>query len=213
MFAVARSTVRCTDSMYDSVHSVYQAALITEQRYINFLPTLAFGAMLLATWEAISVSYQAALLNGGPVRKLSTIASRRHFRHSRRIRLLWSGAHLWLGLEPQPQPRHWLRWHPCESRSVSPFLKRLTCPLEIRPSERNVSLHLPCQALATYSPLVDRWTILYAPPGVMTPAFWGLIQGWITVCVGPYLHTTHQTANIRFQIRVDFHCTLSALRR
>jgi len=57
-----------------SASSHHQAWLIIEQRYINFLPTLAFGANLLATWEAISVSFQAGLLNGGPVRKLQRFA-------------------------------------------------------------------------------------------------------------------------------------------
>ena len=38
------------------------------QRYIPFLPTIAFDATLQSSWEALSVSFQAGLLNGGPVR-------------------------------------------------------------------------------------------------------------------------------------------------
>lgn len=38
------------------------------QRYISFLPTIAFDATLQSSWEALSVSFQAGLLNGGPVR-------------------------------------------------------------------------------------------------------------------------------------------------
>lgn len=38
--------------------------------------------------------------------------------------------------------------------------------------------------MASINPTVGaqyRWTALYAPPGVMSPAFWALIQGWVTV--------------------------------
>lgn len=38
--------------------------------------------------------------------------------------------------------------------------------------------------MASMNPTVGaqyRWTSKFAPPGLMTPAFWGLIQGWITV--------------------------------
>jgi len=38
--------------------------------------------------------------------------------------------------------------------------------------------------MASITPVVGaqyRWTGLYAPPRIMTPAFWGLLQGWITV--------------------------------
>ncbi len=38
--------------------------------------------------------------------------------------------------------------------------------------------------MASITPVVGaqyRWTSLYAPPRFMTPAFWGLLQGWITV--------------------------------
>ena len=42
--------------------------LTSLQRYIPFLPTIAFDATLQSSWEALSVSFQAGLLNGGPVR-------------------------------------------------------------------------------------------------------------------------------------------------
>ena len=38
--------------------------------------------------------------------------------------------------------------------------------------------------MASINPTVGaqyRWCGLYAPPGVMSPAFWALIQGWVTV--------------------------------
>jgi choline transport protein len=38
--------------------------------------------------------------------------------------------------------------------------------------------------MASITPVVGaqyRWTALYAPPRLMSPAFWGLLQGWITV--------------------------------
>lgn len=41
------------------------------KRYIRFLPAIAFGANLQASWEAVAVSFQAGLLNGGPVRTTS----------------------------------------------------------------------------------------------------------------------------------------------
>lgn len=41
--------------------------LTSLQRYINFIPTLFFGANLLASWESVAASFQAGLLNGGPV--------------------------------------------------------------------------------------------------------------------------------------------------
>jgi hypothetical protein len=37
------------------------------KRYIRFIPTVAFGANLQSSWEAVAVSFQAGLLNGGPV--------------------------------------------------------------------------------------------------------------------------------------------------
>jgi hypothetical protein len=41
------------------------------KRYIDFLPTIAFGANLQASWESVAVSFQAGLLNGGPVQTTS----------------------------------------------------------------------------------------------------------------------------------------------
>ncbi|KIW98464.1 uncharacterized protein Z519_00125 [Cladophialophora bantiana CBS 173.52] len=35
-------------------------------RYISFIPTIAFPATLQSSWEAVAVSFQAGLLNGGP---------------------------------------------------------------------------------------------------------------------------------------------------
>jgi hypothetical protein len=37
------------------------------QRYIAFIPTMAFGVTLQASWESVAVSFQAGLYNGGPV--------------------------------------------------------------------------------------------------------------------------------------------------
>lgn len=37
------------------------------QRYINFLPTVAFSVNTQCSWEALAVSFTAGLLNGGPV--------------------------------------------------------------------------------------------------------------------------------------------------
>ena len=36
------------------------------ERYINFIPSVAFNAVLQASWSAVAVSFQAGLLNGGP---------------------------------------------------------------------------------------------------------------------------------------------------
>ena len=38
----------------------------TLDRYINFIPTVAFPVTLQTSWEALSVSFGAGLLNGGP---------------------------------------------------------------------------------------------------------------------------------------------------
>jgi len=43
------------------------AELTSMQKYINFLPTIAFSANTQASWEAVAVSFTAGLLNGGPV--------------------------------------------------------------------------------------------------------------------------------------------------
>lgn len=57
--------VRCTSSL-----QVLQPRpwLTSVQRYIPFFPAIAFDATLQSSWEALSVSFQAGLLNGGPVR-------------------------------------------------------------------------------------------------------------------------------------------------
>ena len=57
--------VRCTASV-KALKSRPRLTLV--QRYIPFLPTIAFDATLQSSWEALSVSFQAGLLNGGPVR-------------------------------------------------------------------------------------------------------------------------------------------------
>jgi hypothetical protein len=44
-----------------------EVVLTHEQKYINFIPSVAFDATLQASWEAVAVSFQAGLLNGGPV--------------------------------------------------------------------------------------------------------------------------------------------------
>jgi hypothetical protein len=52
------------------------------KRYIRFLPTIAFGANLQASWEAVAVSFQAGLLNGGPVRtKFTPVGDRYSYLH------------------------------------------------------------------------------------------------------------------------------------
>lgn len=37
------------------------------KRYISLKPVLALGLTLQASWEAIAISFQASLLNGGPI--------------------------------------------------------------------------------------------------------------------------------------------------
>jgi choline transport protein len=37
------------------------------QRYISLKPVVAFGLTLQFSWEAMAISFQASLLNGGPV--------------------------------------------------------------------------------------------------------------------------------------------------
>ena len=41
--------------------------LTSPQRYISFITSIAFDATLQASWEAVAVSFQAGLINGGPV--------------------------------------------------------------------------------------------------------------------------------------------------
>lgn len=36
------------------------------ERYITLIPSIAFNAVLQASWSAVAVSFQAGLLNGGP---------------------------------------------------------------------------------------------------------------------------------------------------
>lgn len=36
------------------------------ERYINLVPSVAFNAVLQASWSAVAVSFQAGLLNGDP---------------------------------------------------------------------------------------------------------------------------------------------------
>ena len=36
------------------------------ERYISLVPSVAFNAVLQASWSAVAVSFQAGLLNGGP---------------------------------------------------------------------------------------------------------------------------------------------------
>jgi hypothetical protein len=57
--------VRCTASV-EALKPRRRLTLL--QRYISFIPTIAFDATLQSSWEALSVSFQAGLLNGGPVR-------------------------------------------------------------------------------------------------------------------------------------------------
>jgi choline transport protein len=37
------------------------------ERYLSLKPMVAFGLNLQSSWEGIAISFQAALLNGGPV--------------------------------------------------------------------------------------------------------------------------------------------------
>src|SRR5256885_1474164 len=64
--------VRCTASV-KALKSRPRLTLV--QRYIPFLPTIAFDATLQSSWEALSVSFQAGLLNGGPVRNPHELSS------------------------------------------------------------------------------------------------------------------------------------------
>ncbi|KIW99848.1 uncharacterized protein Z518_10776 [Rhinocladiella mackenziei CBS 650.93] len=99
----------------------------TLDRYISFIPTIAFPATLQSSWEAVSVSFQAGLLNGGPTA------------------LVWG---------------------------------MLLCLIG------STSIALSLAEMASITPVVGaqyRWTALYSPKGFMSPAFWSLLQGWITV--------------------------------
>ncbi|KAK5166550.1 uncharacterized protein LTR77_008093 [Saxophila tyrrhenica] len=96
-------------------------------KYINFLPTVAFSGNLQCSWEAVAVSFQAGLLNGGPTS------------------LVYGTLLCWIG---------------------------------------NLATAASIGEMASINPTVGaqyRWSGLYAPPGIMSPAFWGLITGWVTV--------------------------------
>jgi choline transport protein len=41
--------------------------MFREQRYIALKPMVAFGLTLQSSWEAIAISFQASLFNGGPI--------------------------------------------------------------------------------------------------------------------------------------------------
>lgn len=66
------------DQIYDSGRNVLEvrpashSVLIEkgpdfQQRYLGLKPMVSFGLTLQASWEAIAITFQAALLNGGPV--------------------------------------------------------------------------------------------------------------------------------------------------
>jgi len=96
-------------------------------RYISFIPAIAFNANLQATWESVAVSFQAGLLNGGPTS------------------LVWGSLIAWIG---------------------------------------SMAMAASLAEMASMNPTVGaqyRWTSMFAPPRVLSPAFWGLLQGWITV--------------------------------
>jgi len=104
-----------------------RSQLTSPQRYIPFAATIAFDATLQSSWEALSVSFQAGLLNGGPTA------------------LVWG---------------------------------TLLCIFG------TTALAASLGEMASITPVVGaqyRWTALYAPKRVMSPAFWSLLQGWITV--------------------------------
>ena len=95
-------------------------------RYISFIPAIAFGANLQASWESVAVSFQAGLLNGGPTA------------------LVWGTLIAWVG---------------------------------------SLAMAASLAEMASISPTVGaqyRWTAMFRPPGIMTGAFWALIQGWLT---------------------------------
>lgn len=96
-------------------------------RFITFIPAFAFVSNLQASWESVSASFQAGLINGGPTS------------------LVYGQLLAWIG---------------------------------------SLAIALSLAEMASINPTVGaqyRWTGLYAPPEVFSPAFWGLLQGWITV--------------------------------
>lgn len=52
------------DSHRDEGHARRAGAKL--ERYITLVPSVAFNAVLQASWSAVAVSFQAGLLNGGP---------------------------------------------------------------------------------------------------------------------------------------------------
>ncbi|ERF75937.1 hypothetical protein EPUS_01303 [Endocarpon pusillum Z07020] len=107
------------DQIYDSGRNVLE-------RYLGLKPMVSFGLTLQASWEAIAITFQAALLNGGPVS-------------------------LVYGM--------------------------------ILSAVGSAALAASLGEMASIDPTVGaqyRWTALYAPR-VMSPAFWSLLQGWLTV--------------------------------
>ncbi len=96
-------------------------------KYISFMPAIAFNANLQATWESVAVSFQAGLLNGGPTSPV------------------WGSLIAWIG---------------------------------------SMAMAASLAEMASLNPTMGaqyRWTSMFAPPRVPSPAFSGLLQGWITV--------------------------------
>lgn len=87
---------------------------------------------------------------------------------SMEARQLWSGARYYVlsGVLLLRSP--WLKWHPCTH--IFGF--------------SHLHLYWNLTRLAFSTPVVGaqyRWSALYAPRGFGSPAFWSLLQGWITV--------------------------------
>ncbi|OCL10710.1 amino acid transporter [Glonium stellatum] len=107
-------------------YSARRKPRIELERYISLKPMVSFGLTLQASWEAVAVSFQAALLNGGSTS------------------LVYGMLLVWLG---------------CSALAAS------------------------LGEMASVDPAVGaqyRWAARYAPSS-MKPAFWGLMQGWLTV--------------------------------
>lgn len=96
-------------------------------RYISFIPTVAFGTTLQASWEASAIGFAAGLYNGGPTS------------------LVWGTLIAWIG---------------------------------------SAAIVASLSEMASINPTVGaqyRWTAMFAPRSVISPAFWSLLQGWITI--------------------------------
>lgn len=96
------------------------------ERYINFKAAVSFGLTLQASWEAVAISFQSSLLNGGPTAMVYGI---------------------------------------------------------ILAGFGSTALAASLGEMASIKPVVGaqyRWTSMFAPR-VMSPAFWGFLQGWLTV--------------------------------